>query len=69
MNESADHQTEKEVDKNFHYPWLHLTARELEVLGLVKKGYTNRQIAAHLFISERTIKFHMSLSGRYLIVH
>ena len=60
LNESIENQTEKVVDKNFHYPSLHLTARELEVLGLVKKGYTNRQIAEHLFISERTIKFHIS---------
>ncbi|MDN5214858.1 LuxR C-terminal-related transcriptional regulator [Fulvivirgaceae bacterium BMA12] len=60
LDESADHQTEKVAEKDFHYPSLHLTARELEVLGLVKKGYTNRQIAENLFVSERTIKFHIS---------
>lgn len=39
---------------------LHLTARELEVLGLLGKGLTNREIAGILKISERTVKFHLS---------
>ena len=37
-----------------------LTARELEVLHLVAKGDKNKDIAAQLFISERTVKFHVS---------
>ena len=44
----------------FHYPTSPLTKRELEVLRLVKKGDTNKQIAEQLFISERTVKFHIS---------
>lgn len=44
----------------FHYPASPLSQRELEVLVLVKKGFTNKQIADQLFITERTVKFHMS---------
>ena len=38
----------------------HLTAREIEVLGLVALGLTNAQIAARLFLSRRTIDQHLS---------
>lgn len=37
-----------------------LTARELEVLNLLSKGQKNQEIAKELFISERTVKFHVS---------
>lgn len=37
----------------------HLTDRELELLGLLGEGYTNRQIAQVLSISENTVKFHL----------
>ncbi len=37
-----------------------LTERELEVLGLLAQGMPNKEIAAHLMISERTAKFHVS---------
>jgi ATP/maltotriose-dependent transcriptional regulator MalT len=37
-----------------------LTARELQVLGLVAAGQTNRSIAADLFLSERTVERHVS---------
>jgi DNA-binding NarL/FixJ family response regulator len=36
-----------------------LSARELQVLGLVSKGLANKQIARSLGISERTVKAHL----------
>jgi two-component system NarL family sensor kinase len=48
------------VKKEFHYPDLPLTKRELEVLLLIKKGLTNGQIGKQLFIAERTVKFHVT---------
>ena len=36
-----------------------LTPRELEILELVVAGYTNKAIAAEIFISEKTVEFHL----------
>ncbi len=46
--------------KELHYPELPLTKRELEVLTLIRKGLTNNQIGEQLFITERTVKFHVT---------
>jgi DNA-binding NarL/FixJ family response regulator len=37
-----------------------LTRRETEVLGLVRQGLANKQIARRLGISERTVKAHLT---------
>jgi two-component system, NarL family, response regulator len=37
-----------------------LSERELEVLQAMTEGHSNREIAAKLFISESTVKFHIS---------
>ncbi|MBB6144529.1 DNA-binding NarL/FixJ family response regulator [Silvibacterium bohemicum] len=42
-----------------------LTARELEVLRLIRDGYRNKQIADQLTISENTVNFHIkNLMGK-----
>ncbi len=46
--------------KEFLYPNLPLTKRELEVLTLIRRGLTNGQIGKELFIAERTVKFHVT---------
>ena len=45
-----------------------LTARELEVLALLSKSETSAKIAAQLFISEATVKTHLSAIYRKLEV-
>jgi DNA-binding NarL/FixJ family response regulator len=43
-----------------------LTDRELEILRLVAEGYTNGRIAAELWVTEQTVKFHLSNTYRKL---
>ncbi len=39
---------------------LGITPRELEILGLIARGMSTREMAAALFVSENTIKTHSS---------
>ncbi len=39
---------------------LGVTPRELEVLGLIAQGLSNRQIGERIFVSENTVKTHSS---------
>lgn len=46
-----------------------LTARELEVLGELADGHTNREVARRLFISEKTVGAHVTRIYAKLGVH
>jgi two-component system, NarL family, response regulator LiaR len=39
---------------------LGITDRELEILTLIARGFSNREIATQLFVSENTVKTHCS---------
>ncbi|HEY8529348.1 MAG TPA: response regulator transcription factor [Paenibacillaceae bacterium] len=50
-------QAEKKQPQNINVP---LTKREIEVLRLMAEGKSNKMIGEHLFISEKTVKNHVS---------
>jgi DNA-binding CsgD family transcriptional regulator len=45
-----------------------LTRRELEILRLVAEGHSNAQLARMLWVTEQTVKFHLSNIYRKLDV-
>lgn len=47
----------------------HLSDRELDVIRQVAKGMGNKQIAALMFISESTVKFHLQNASKKLQAH
>lgn len=55
--------------KNISGPGGDLTEREREIMGLVSQGLRNRQIAAALFLSEKTVKNHINHIYRKLEVN
>jgi DNA-binding NarL/FixJ family response regulator len=46
-----------------------LTPRELEILQLLVIGYTNKAIAAKIYISEKTVEFHLDNTYKKIGVH
>jgi DNA-binding CsgD family transcriptional regulator len=52
----------------FAYP-AGLTRREAEVLGLLAAGHSNKEIAAELFLSERTVERHITSLYRKIGTH
>ncbi|GLZ66300.1 hypothetical protein Bamy02_33530 [Bacillus amyloliquefaciens] len=51
------HMVQDDQDKEKYYQ---LTPREKDVLQEIAKGKSNKEIAAALFISEKTVKTHVS---------
>jgi len=61
FNRVTMHEKEKRDDSN-------LTSREVEVLELIAEGMINKEIAKQLYISEKTVKNHVSNIFRKLNV-
>ena len=61
FNRITMHEKEKHNENN-------LTAREIEVLELIAEGMINKEIAKQLYISEKTVKNHVSNIFRKLNV-
>jgi DNA-binding NarL/FixJ family response regulator len=61
FNRVTLHEKEKHDDNN-------LTSREIEVLQLIAEGMINKEIAKQLYISEKTVKNHVSNIFRKLNV-
>lgn len=47
----------------------HLTDRELNIIKLVAKGFSNKQIASQMYVTESTIKFHLQNASKKLGTH
>jgi DNA-binding NarL/FixJ family response regulator len=56
------------IDHSFEklHPATSLTDREIEVMEAVGRGWTNKQIAAHLNISDRTVQVHLQAAYQKL---
>jgi DNA-binding NarL/FixJ family response regulator len=46
-----------------------LTPRELQIARLVAEGKTNRDVAATLFVTPKTVEFHLTRVYRKLEIH
>ncbi|MGH2507043.1 MAG: response regulator [Ktedonobacteraceae bacterium] len=57
INPATSQQTVQRLNQ---MPGSELTEREREVLALIARGYTNKQIAQTLFVSEKTARNHVS---------
>ena len=56
------HKTDKETGtakKAMAYPMMDLTERQLDVLRFVSQGLTYKEIGSRLFLTERTVKYHI----------
>ena len=56
------------IDHAEQCPGVPLTERELEVCRLIAAGCSTRQAAAALFISPKTVEFHLGRAYRKLAV-
>jgi len=40
--------------------WIRLSGRETEILGLIAQGRKSKEVAESLFISKRTVEYHLA---------
>ena len=59
VNTNIDKEVSKEINTQ-KIKELEITSREYEVLELIAQGFSNKEIADVLFLSESTIKTHVS---------
>ncbi len=50
-----------QVEKKIILSDYNLSERQLDIIELVKKGFTNKEIATELYISEHTVKYHLKV--------
>lgn len=58
FSEEVIDEMQRTADRKKQNEKAHLTRRELEIIQLIEKEYSNKQIAEALFISERTVETH-----------
>jgi DNA-binding NarL/FixJ family response regulator len=58
FSEDVLEELRKTADRKKQKEEAHLTEREIEIIRLIEKEYSNKQIAETLFISERTVETH-----------
>ena len=56
---NLENEIEMETERVKHEQASLLTKRETEIMHLIAKGCSNKQIASKLFISEETVKMHV----------
>lgn len=56
--ETIEEQLQTAIEANIRLA--RLTPRELEILELVGRGHSNRRVAAMLWLSDQTVKFHLA---------
>jgi|SRR5581483_7262938 len=56
--EAIEHELRRAIVSELE--WARLTSRELEVLELVAAGKSNRDVARELWLSDQTVKFHLT---------
>lgn len=64
----ADSRPEIAVPDAANVADIRLTDREVDVLTCAARGWTNKQIGAHLFISERTVQVHLQAIYQKMMV-
>lgn len=58
FSEAVLEELKKTANRKKQSEQAHLTDREIEIIRLIEKEYSNKQIAETLFISERTVETH-----------